>query len=215
MPVFYRFQDSGLDDFDKSNNYMQMGFRPGFAVQARELTQMQTIMQAQMTALARRFLKSGSMLDAELYLTPPGGGTVGDWQAQITSGYFYIEPYEKDLGYFVYNPDTLNLTNIDAPSNGKVNVYIQWEENQVNPDGDEYLAQNGYAAVKVNETLKDNAQGYANFSAPGASRYQINIVRIGWFIEDGSVSLPANSSVLFYIENGIPKYSDTNEIITY
>ena len=47
MSVFYRFQDSGLDDWDISKNYMQLGFRPGFAIQARELTQMQTILQAQ------------------------------------------------------------------------------------------------------------------------------------------------------------------------
>ena len=47
MSIFYRFQDAGLDDWDAANNYMQMGFRPGFAIQARELTQMQTILQAQ------------------------------------------------------------------------------------------------------------------------------------------------------------------------
>lgn len=214
MAVFYRFQDSGLDDFDKRNNHMQMGFRPGFAIQARELTQMQTIMQAQLTAFARRFLKSGSLLDANIYLTPPSGGGVGQWSAQITHGYFYLEPYEKDLGYFVYNPESIVLNNIDS-SQGKVSVYIQWEEVQVNADGDEFPAGQGYARVKVDDSLKDNAQGYANFSAPGASRYQINIIQAGYFIDDGTQTLPANSAVVFTIENGVPRYNDTGDPINY
>ena len=210
MSVFYRFQDSGLDDWNKANNFVQMGFRPGFAVQARELTQMQTIMQAQITALARRFLKSGSLLDSSVLLTPGQG----IWQAQLTSGYFYIEPYEKDLGYFVYNPETIVLSNIDA-TQGRVNVYIQWEEVQVNPDGEEFPPLNGFAKVKVDETLKDNAQGYANYSAPGASRYQINIVNAGFYLDDGTQDLPANAAIVFYIEDGIPKYNDTNDPISY
>ena len=156
-----------------------MGFRPGFAVQARELTQMQTILQAQMTALARRFLKSGSLLDAEVFLTPPPVAG-GDWRVQMSPGYVYIEPYDKDLGYFIYNSETIDLPNVDAPTNGRTNVFIQWEEVQVNPDGNDAPAQNGYASVQVDANLKDNAQGYANFSAPGASRYQINIIRAGF-----------------------------------
>ena len=35
------------DDFDSSKNYLKMLFRPGRAVQARELTQLQTILQNQ------------------------------------------------------------------------------------------------------------------------------------------------------------------------
>jgi len=215
MPVFYRFQDSGLDDYDKTKNYMQMGFRPGFAIQARELTQMQSLMQAQITALARRFLKSGSLLDAQLFLSPPPGGGAGIWNVQMSSGNFYIEPYQKDLGYFVYNPETIAINGINVPSSGRVNVYVQWEEVQVNPDGNEFPAQSGFASVKVDESLKDNAQGYANFSAPGASRYQINFVQAGYYIDDGTTTLPVNSAVVFYYENGTPRYNDTGEPIAF
>jgi hypothetical protein len=54
MAVFFEFQDSGLDDYSRDKNFVQMGFRPGFAIQARELTQMQTLLQAQFYALAKR-----------------------------------------------------------------------------------------------------------------------------------------------------------------
>ena len=94
MSVFYRFQDSGLDDWDISKNYMQLGFRPGFAIQARELTQMQTILQAQITALAKRSLISGSVIDAQLVFNKNNG----IWNATVNPGYIYIEPTDKELG---------------------------------------------------------------------------------------------------------------------
>ena len=85
----------------------------------------------------------------------------------------------------------------------------------MNPDGTDFPAGQGYARVKVDESLKDNAQGYANFSAPGSSRYQINIVQAGYFIDDGTQNLPANAAVVFYIEDGVPKYNDTSDPISY
>ena len=39
------------DDFDKEDNFHRVLFRPGFAIQARELTQLQTIMQNQIERL--------------------------------------------------------------------------------------------------------------------------------------------------------------------
>ena len=48
------------DDFDQSKNYMRILFRPGYAVQARELTQMQTALQAQFDRFGRHIFKDGS-----------------------------------------------------------------------------------------------------------------------------------------------------------
>ena len=109
MSIFYRFQDSGLDDWDVANNYMQMGFRPGFAIQARELTQIQSMLQAQITALARRSLISGSVIDASLSFQPAGGGM---YSGRLEQGYVYIEPTENSLGYFVHNNSTINISTL-------------------------------------------------------------------------------------------------------
>jgi len=49
-----------FDDFDESKNYHRILFRPGFAVQARELTQLQTSLQAQIDRHAQYGFNDGS-----------------------------------------------------------------------------------------------------------------------------------------------------------
>ena len=48
------------DDFSEDKNFHRILFRPGLAVQARELTQMQTIMQNQIDRFAEHIFKEGS-----------------------------------------------------------------------------------------------------------------------------------------------------------
>ena len=50
------------DDFDKEDNFHRVLFRPGFAIQARELTQLQSIMQNQVERFGRHMFKEGSMV---------------------------------------------------------------------------------------------------------------------------------------------------------
>ena len=50
------------DDFDAANNYNKILFKPGVAVQARELTQLQTILQDQITNLSSFTLKEGAIM---------------------------------------------------------------------------------------------------------------------------------------------------------
>ena len=62
------------DDFDESKNFHRILFRPGLAVQARELTQLQSILQNQIDRFASHIFKEGSVvsgceahLDREIY----------------------------------------------------------------------------------------------------------------------------------------------------
>lgn len=48
------------DDFDETKNYHRILYRPGYAVQARELTQMQTAFQAQLDRFGQYAFKHGS-----------------------------------------------------------------------------------------------------------------------------------------------------------
>lgn len=50
------------DDFDEDNKFLRILFRPGTAVQARELTQAQTILQKQVSRLGDHIFKNGSMV---------------------------------------------------------------------------------------------------------------------------------------------------------
>jgi len=49
-----------FDDFDKNNNFMKVLFRPGRPVQGRELNQVQSILQNQVTQFANHIFKNGS-----------------------------------------------------------------------------------------------------------------------------------------------------------
>ena len=60
MPIKKYQQPPYFDDFDELKNYMRILFRPGVAVQARELTQLQTILQAQIDRHGRHVFKDGS-----------------------------------------------------------------------------------------------------------------------------------------------------------
>jgi hypothetical protein len=50
------------DDFDENNKFYRILFRPSFAVQARELTQLQTILQKQIAYHGSHIFKQGSMV---------------------------------------------------------------------------------------------------------------------------------------------------------
>ena len=49
------------DDFDKAKNFYRVLFRPGFPIQARELTQSQSILQNQIENMGTHLFKDGSM----------------------------------------------------------------------------------------------------------------------------------------------------------
>jgi len=50
------------DDFDKNDNFYRVLFRPGFPIQARELTTAQSILQNQVESMGQHFFKEGSMV---------------------------------------------------------------------------------------------------------------------------------------------------------
>lgn len=90
---FYNLASSDpyYDDFNDTNNYHRILFRPGRAVQARELTQSQTILQDQITKFADNIFKQNS---------PVSGG-------QITTNFncYYIKLQPT------YNNVAIDVTN--------------------------------------------------------------------------------------------------------
>ena len=59
MTTFFNY-DPYYDDFDEDKNYMRVLFKPGYSVQARELTQLQTILSNQIEKFGNHIFKSGS-----------------------------------------------------------------------------------------------------------------------------------------------------------
>ena len=54
--------DPYFDDYNEDDKYLRVLFRPGYPVQARELTQAQTILQNQVTRFGNHVFKQGSMV---------------------------------------------------------------------------------------------------------------------------------------------------------
>jgi hypothetical protein len=50
------------DDFEETKNFLKVLFKPGYAVQARELTQLQTILQSQVAKFADHIFQDGSQV---------------------------------------------------------------------------------------------------------------------------------------------------------
>ena len=50
------------DDFDNDKGFLKILFTPGYSVQARELTQIQSILQKQISNLSDSFYKNGAMV---------------------------------------------------------------------------------------------------------------------------------------------------------
>ena len=51
-----------FDDFNEEKNFNRVLFKPGIPVQARELTQLQTILQNQIEKFGQHFFKEGAMV---------------------------------------------------------------------------------------------------------------------------------------------------------
>ena len=47
------------DDFDADKGFLRVLFKPGYALQARELTQLQTILQDQVSKIGDHLFKDG------------------------------------------------------------------------------------------------------------------------------------------------------------
>ena len=54
--------DPYYDDYDANNKFIRMLFRPGYAVQARELTQLQSILQNQIQRFGDNIFEDGSIV---------------------------------------------------------------------------------------------------------------------------------------------------------
>lgn len=80
------------DDFDEDKQFLKILFRPGYAVQARELTQLQSIVQKQVDRFGKHIFKNGSMV--------LGGQTSFENQ-----GVTYLKLQDNDLNSNVVNVD--------------------------------------------------------------------------------------------------------------
>lgn len=81
------------DDFDETKHFYRMLFKPGFAVQTRELNQLQTIIQEQISRFGSHVFKPGSLV------------IPGDLRIDKNYNYVKLEP--------LFGGSTINVNNFD------------------------------------------------------------------------------------------------------
>jgi hypothetical protein len=116
MPINTNFNISPyFDDFDETKNYYKILFRPSTAIQARELNQMQSILQKQIERFGTHIFKPGSIvLD-------------GGFDTELTIQYVKannILPIGTDVSYFVGKTVTGIFSGVEA--------YVRYVEYDVN-----------------------------------------------------------------------------------
>ena len=89
-----------FDDFDPENNFQRILFRPGYAIQARELTQLQSALQHQIAAHGSHIFREGAMV-------VPGQGTTQSYYSLKLAGTFASETVDPSQYYNATSPVTI------------------------------------------------------------------------------------------------------------
>ena len=127
------------DDFSESKNFHRILFRPAFAVQARELTQSQTITQNQIEKMGDHLFKSGAMIlpgqlsiDTNYYAVKLSSKSVSSLDTYLnttmtggTSG--LVATVVKVSATDVTDPDTLFVKYTKTGTNNTATVFSDGE----------------------------------------------------------------------------------------
>jgi len=228
-PYYDDFKQNALD-----NNYLRILFKPGYAVQARELTQIQSILQNQIRQFGDHIFQNGSpviggnmSLDNKVkylklettynntdvnvddFVGKVIRSTDGTTQAKVLTTYYptgatptlivkYITGNEFGDGSVITIATTTTQAQLIGSGSSGLATICSINEGVFYVDGffikvlDQTTPVNPYgtsANVKVglqiseeivdsivDTTLLDPAQGSFNYQAPGADRYQFNLV---------------------------------------
>ena len=170
-----------FDDYDESKGYYRILFRPSYSLQARELTQLQTIGQNQISRIGDTILDDGDSLDY-------GEIRYDNGVVVVTEGVFYINGFAVRV-----ETSTIGGTGSDAISNARVGFLVTEE----------------YVEAGDDESLYDNSNGSANYRAPGAHRYKIGLVLASRDIASGTSDLTEDFVEIFRVIDSVVYKSDS------
>src|SRR5210317_1911750 len=190
MPATTDFNISPYyDDYTESKKFHRLLFRPGFAVQARELTQSQTILQNQFERFGDHVFKHGAMVipgqlsfDTDYYavkLTSKSAANINSYLDFIVTG--QTSGVEGQVVKVVANdgtnPDTLYVKYDNTGSN-TIFQFQDGETLQITADGQANAVVGGATAV-VDTTARGSA------AAIQSGVYYIN----GFFVQNDSETI--------------------------
>ena len=212
------------DDFDESKNYHRILFKPGFSVQARELTQMQTALQAQIDRYGQFAFKDGSRVvngkatlnvnydfikiestfwngsasvNSDTYLSDFVGSTItgtGNSGNQVTAEVLQVVASESG------DPNTLYIRYKDAgDTNRTVNKFVAGELFQSDASGTPFGMVGGGSNI-------DNSNTASSITSPIGQGSAVNVEEGVYFIAGSFVFVPGGTLLL-------DKYTNTPNYI--
>ena len=104
------------DDFDKSKNFQNVLFRPGFSVQARELTQIQSLVNNKIENVSSFLFKEGAMV------IPGQIGLIKGLHAVRVQTTFNGETV--DLSKYVNDTTPVTITGVTSNVRAQVHGYV-------------------------------------------------------------------------------------------
>ena len=183
--------DPYYDDFDPSKNFHRILFRPGYAVQARELTQSQTILQNQISNFADNIFSQN---------TPVTGGKV-----TTNLNCYYIKLNAQFNNEDIIAANFLNREIQDATGTVRAKVIATAEATISDPPT---LVVSYYSGPQFSDALTVYAADGTNFAAT-------TIGSVGETTCNGKSSAASISSGVFYVVNGYNISSTQNPDGTY
>jgi len=138
-----------FDDFDANNRYHRILFRPSVAVQARELTQLQTTLQDQIETFGNHMFKDGTIVDGVSIAYYPSVSyiSLNDFFSNADGSGAEIVPTDLDSSMLVTNSTdsdaavrasiklAYNGTSSDYPNTNR--LYFDYVTTGTDPDGND------------------------------------------------------------------------------
>jgi hypothetical protein len=184
------------DDYDQEKKFYRIIFKPGLAVQARELTQMQTMLQKQIDRFGEHIFKEGSIV--------LGG------QASINQQRPYIKIRDKDFNNVDVNINNFVGTTITGASSG-VKAYVERVASGLQAAANTKTFFIRYTASGSNNTAKLFLSGEKVTSNTGVSA---NVITSVSSVGNG-YSIIINSGVIFAKDHFIAFDTQTVDVDRY
>lgn len=196
-----------FDDFDKSKNFYRVLFRPGYPVQSRELTTLQSILQNQIENFGSSIYKEGAMVI-------PGqiGFDLNYHAIKIQASYngISVEKYRESLVGLTIRGLTTNVRarivgtlSATDPQNtsGNIVLYIKYISSGINSDVTEFTSSENLVSetdISLGTTVIPTTSPFArtvteNPNQTGSSAYINDGV---YYIRGYFVNVPAQSIIL-------------------
>jgi hypothetical protein len=204
------------DDFSDDKNFHRILFRPGLAVQARELTQLQTILQDQISKFGQHVFKEGSrVLDGQLFIrdkvrsvrlrTTFGGNTLSTTSGSNATNITlfqnsYVYGTKSDTKHKVIKAEIIDGTPhifTSFISRGTANTYAYDIYNLANNE-----------ILRFNDAQTNAVIGYANTKVTGAVTPSLLVsVDSGIFFIKGHFVKSAPQTIVVSASNTTPNAS--------